>query len=237
MIQARPTEIVYPESDGKPMGETDVHRMWMIRIYDLLTHRYHDQNVYVGSDLLLYYEEGDPRKYLVPDNFVVKDCDPGPRRTFKTWEEERVPDVVFEVTSRWTQREDEVFKPTAYARIGVKELFLYDPTADYLDPPLIGHRLQVDGPSLIRPEAGALDCRELGLLLRLESNRLVMLDAKSGQRLLTKAESAEAAHERERAGRERERAAREVAEKRAQAAEAEVERLRQELARRKRPKN
>jgi Uma2 family endonuclease len=102
MIQARTTEVVYPESDGKPMGETDLRRMWMIRIYDLLKYRYRDQQVYVGSDLLVYYENGNPLKYLVPDVFVVKDCAPGPRRTFRTWEEERVPDVVFEVTSRAT---------------------------------------------------------------------------------------------------------------------------------------
>jgi hypothetical protein len=35
-----PAEIEYPETDGKPMGETDVHRLWMIRLYDLLKHRY-----------------------------------------------------------------------------------------------------------------------------------------------------------------------------------------------------
>src|SRR4051794_26361467 len=94
-------EIEYPETDGKPRGETDVHRMWMIRIYDLLKYRYRGQNVYIGSDLLLYYTEGNPAEYLVPDDFVVLDCDPGPRRTFQVWKEQRVPNVVFEVTSRW----------------------------------------------------------------------------------------------------------------------------------------
>jgi hypothetical protein len=24
-------EIDYPESDGRPMGETDLHRLWMVR--------------------------------------------------------------------------------------------------------------------------------------------------------------------------------------------------------------
>ena len=36
-------EIEYPESDGKPRGETDLHRKWMNRICDLLSCRYRGQ--------------------------------------------------------------------------------------------------------------------------------------------------------------------------------------------------
>jgi hypothetical protein len=77
-----PCDVDYPESDGKPMAESDLHRRWMIRIYDLLSYRYRGQQVYVGSDLLLYYTEGLPHDFVVPDDFVVLDCDPGERRTF-----------------------------------------------------------------------------------------------------------------------------------------------------------
>jgi hypothetical protein len=44
-------EIEYPESDGQPMGETDLHRNWMIRLFDLLSNRYRGQRTYVGCDL------------------------------------------------------------------------------------------------------------------------------------------------------------------------------------------
>jgi hypothetical protein len=67
--------IDYPESDGKPMGETDWHIDWTLRLRDMLKYRYRDQRVYVGSDLLLYYHEGVPRDFVVPDGFVVLDCD------------------------------------------------------------------------------------------------------------------------------------------------------------------
>lgn len=123
-------EIVYPESDGKPMGETDLHRDWMVRIIDLLRYRYRGQRVYVSGDLLVYYEPGSPSRFVVPDAFVVKDCDPGRRRVYKVWEEGKPPDVVFETTSRSTRREDTVFKPRSYARIGIGEYFLYDPTSE-----------------------------------------------------------------------------------------------------------
>jgi len=87
LVQTVDSLIEYPESDGKPMGETDLHRDWMVRILEILRYRYRQQRVYVASDLIVYYEEGDPTRSVVPDDFVVMDCDPGRRRTFKTWEE------------------------------------------------------------------------------------------------------------------------------------------------------
>jgi Uma2 family endonuclease len=214
-VPASVRDIEYPESDGRPMGETDLHRDWMFRIIELMRERFRDQRVYVSGDLLLYFEEGNPKQYVVPDGFVVKDSDPGRRRVYKLWEEGRPPDVVFETTSRKTRKRDELEKPEIYQRIGVKEYFLYDPTSDYLKPPL----------------------------LRLEEGELVMLDAQSGERLQTRAEAEEAAREAtdaaleakdaaleaERAALEAERAAREAAEAKARAAEAELQRLRQQL--------
>jgi Uma2 family endonuclease len=185
-------EVEYPESDGKPMAETDVHLDCMIRIRNLLRWRYRGERVYVGSNLLVYYVQGDPRKSVAPDDFVVKDCPSGDRRTFKVWEEGRAPNVVFEITSLSTRKEDEVKKPRLYARMGVKELILFDPLAEYLDPPLQGFRF-VDGKKLpILPDAtGALESRELGVRLRAEDGELVMYDIATGERLLTGQETAE----------------------------------------------
>jgi Uma2 family endonuclease len=185
-------QIEYPESDGKPMGETDLHRDWMFHILEVLRWRYRGQRVYIASDLLVYYQEGEPRKFVVPDDFVVLDCDPGRRRTFKIWQEGKAPDVVFEVTSRRTRREDQTFKPQTYAALGVAEYFLYDPTADYLDPPLQGFRLTKRGYRRIKAEAGALSCTVLGIQLRLEGSELLMLDSETGARLQTRAEAADA---------------------------------------------
>jgi hypothetical protein len=80
-------------------------------------------------------------------------------------------------------------------------------------------------------ESDALFCRSLGLSLRLEAGRLVILDRRTGQPLWTKAET-------EQSAREAEQRARVAAETRAeaeiqarQAAEREVQRLREELQR------
>lgn len=177
--------IEYPETDGRPMGETDLHQAWMWKIKQLLVHRYRGQRVYVASDLLVYYTIHVPAYYVVPDAFVVFDCDPGMRRTFKTWEEERVPNVVFEVTSRSTRREDEVFKLKLYEKIGVEEYFMYDPTADYLKPPLQGQRLTDDGYLPISPVDGKLRSHALGVDLCLRDSDLMMIDFKTGQVQLT----------------------------------------------------
>jgi hypothetical protein len=39
-----------------------------------------DENVYVSCDLLLYYEEGNPKKFVVPDVMVVRGVKKGLRR-------------------------------------------------------------------------------------------------------------------------------------------------------------
>jgi Uma2 family endonuclease len=203
------TEIDYPESDGKPMGETDLHRRWMIRIIDLLQHRYRDERVYVSGDLLIYYEEGNVRKFIVPDAFVVLDCEPGDRRVYKTWEEGKVPNVIFETTSRSTRRTDEKSKPSIFKKLGIPEYFLYDPTSDYLVPPLQGFRLVRGKYQPIGSDAdGRLYCEQLGLHLLLEDGDLVIVDAKTGELLLTEAEAAAEA---------------------IKSAEAEIERLRDKL--------
>jgi len=201
-------QIEYPESDGLPMGETDTHRRWMIRIDDLLSYRLREQRAYVGSNLLVYYLPGQPLRFVVPDNFVVFDCDPGERRTFKIWEEKRVPDVVFEITSQSTSQEDLVKKPRIYEAMGVREYFLYDPTASYLKPALQGFRLVGNRLILIEPSADELTCETLGVNLRLSGQDLLLINATTGDLLLTEAEAnrVNAEEERLRANKEKDRA-------------------------------
>ena len=182
----------YPESDGRPMGETDWHIEWTLRLRELLKYRYRGQNVYVASDLLVYYNEGVPQDYVVPDGFVVLDCSPHRRRTFQTWKEQRVPNVVFEFTSKSTCRSDEIFKPRVYAEIGVPEYFLYDPQDEYLNPCLQGYRLAGAGvyARIDVNDQGRLESQQLGLTLEVAAEgELILRDTVSGEPLLTEAES------------------------------------------------
>jgi hypothetical protein len=99
----------------------------------------------------------------------------------------------------------------------VPEYFLFDPTEEYLDPMLQGHRLIGRRYKPISADSeGALTSEQLGLRLRAEGRQLVLCRLDTGQRLLSEAE------------------ARQTAEEAQQAAEAEVARLREELRRRSR---
>ena len=247
------SQVYYPESDGKPMGETDDHRKEMVRHIELLEDYYQGQKVYVSGDLLVYYVQGDPRKCIVPDAFVVKGVPPKNRRTYKIWVEGKVPDVVIETTSRKTRRKDTLVKPELYARLGVKEYFMFDPLGEYLDPPLQGYRLVDNDYERIEPgDDEALDSQELRLRLRIHEGHLDFVRWDTGERLLTRYERAQqeaaarqheaAAKRREAAradqeaeARQREAEARQREAEARQAAEAEVARLRAELARRPPP--
>jgi Uma2 family endonuclease len=200
-----PVAIRYPETDGKPMGETDIHIAQIIDLLFALTRYFReDPQVYVAADLLLYYVEGDPKEFVVPDVFVVRGVPKGERRIYKLWEEGRAPDVVFEITSASTRREDLGTKRVLYADLGVKEYFVFDPTGEDLRPPLRAFRLSG---SEYQPLKEPVFSEVLGLKLQIVDKHLRLFDPRTGKRLLTPAE-ADAARE---------------------AAEAEVERLRAEL--------
>ena len=225
-------EVYYPESDGKPMAESDLHREVMTDLIHALKTRYAGEpNVYVAGNLLLYYVEGNPRKSVSPDVLVTWGIPKGRRKTYLLWKEGRAPGFVIEVTSDTTRTEDLGTKQELYLRLGVEEYILFDPLGDYLHPRLQGHRLVLGRyqPIPVEPD-GSLLSRTTGLRLRIEGENLRLVDETTGERLLFV--------EEERTARLAERAARLAAEERAEqeakarrALEEEIERLRRELGR------
>ncbi len=137
------TVTIYPESDGKPMAETDVHRNLLADLIFTLDNYFQMQlDVYVSGNLLTYYVEGNPAKCFAPDVFVVRGVPKRQRRTYKLWEEGVAPQIIIELTSRKTWREDLQIKWRLYEELGVQEYFIFDPEYDYLDDPLVGYRLE-----------------------------------------------------------------------------------------------
>ena len=218
----------YPYSDGRPMAESDAQLQAMLYLLPALRTHYRDRSdVYVGGDMFVYYEKGNPSAVVAPDVFVVMGAAKraeDPRLSYKLWEEPKGPDFVLEVTSRGTWAVDRGEKRALYARLGVSEYWLYDPTGERLARRLWGMRLERGGYRDLAPEAGARALRSavLGLELRLEGGgRLRLHDAMTGRDLL---------------GHDEERAARLAAEARAEreaearaAAEAQVAELRARL--------
>jgi Uma2 family endonuclease len=238
-------EVYYPESDGKPLGETDWHITAIFYLRQALRLFFRTvENVYVAANNLFYYEEGNPRVFVVPDVYVVKGVSKQNRRIYKLWEEQVAPSVVFEITLRSTRREDLGDKRALYEMLGVQEYFLFDPEGDYLKPQLQGFRLLAEFYTPIPHEQdGSVYSQELGLWLRPEGELLRLLDPATGQILPTLDEAVEEMAEaltqadeaRRYAQTEAERAQAEA--ERADAAERELARLRAELERLQRKAN
>ena len=134
-----PVAIDYPESDGKPLAENDAQLHAIHYAFGALRLYYAARaDVYVSADLLIYYEEGNPRVSVAPDTSVVFGVEDRMRRNYKVWEEGEGPDFVLEVASLNTWREDVERKPAIYAGLGVKEYFLYDPRGGVSDAAVAG---------------------------------------------------------------------------------------------------
>ena len=224
------TEIYYPDTDGLPVAESDFQLGPLIYAIDALRAYFQGRDdVYVAGDLFLYYEEGNPRAVLAPDVFVVLGAPNHLRASYMLWREPKVPDFVLEITSQSTRTQDQGTKRERYATLGVQEYFQYDPTRDYLEPPLQGLRLvgntyqpipattSLEGTLVLRSDV-------LGLELRLEEGTLRLCDPTTGQRLLSYQEAEQARQEAEQTRREAEQA-RQAAEARARAAETRVAEL------------
>ena len=219
-----------PESDGKPMAETDVHRSQMIELLNCLEEYYRtDPRVYVTGNIFLYFRDPEgERQAISPDLFVVRGIEKKRRRIYNLDVEKKAPDVVIELTSRHTKVEDLGNKRVIYADLGVSEYFLFDPLDGSLTPQLRGFRLQ--GGDYIPLVGPRLSSKALGLDLVVEESRLRLYDSQTGERLRTHAEAEAARREAEAVRREAE-AARQEAETARQKTETENARLREELAR------
>lgn len=165
--------IDYPDSDGLPMAENE-SQYWPLVYAGPALDRYYQarDDVYVVGNLLMYYQEGDPKKSVSADLMVVLGAPKHIRSSYRLWEEPKAPDFVLEVASESTYRVDQNEKRDTYADIGISEYWQVDPAGAYLQPALQGFRL-IKGRYELIPNAeradGTLTARSevLGLELRL----------------------------------------------------------------------
>ena len=226
-----PAAVDYPSSDGKPLAENDLQARAILYAFGALRVRYSDRrrDVYVSADLLIYYEEGNPRVSVAPDVFVVFGVEDHPRMSYRVWEEGKGPDFVLEVASPNTWREDVERKPGIYAGLGVREYFLFDPMGEHITPRLQGYRLMGGGYERL-PAVESIDrtltlpSEVLGLELRAKGEEIRFHDPETGETLLSYAEE-HAARREEAAARREEAAARRAAEARVAELEARVRAL------------
>ena len=104
-------------------------------VINLLTARYTDfdrrTDVFLDTDTNICYDPTNLNIRIAPDVYIAFGVDAEairPRKIYLPWEVGKVPDWALEIASESTRRVDLVQKPPIYARIGVPELWRFDPT-------------------------------------------------------------------------------------------------------------
>ncbi len=122
-------EIIYPESDGKPMADNTRQFEWIVTIKEGLGVMFGDRpDVFVAGDLLWYPVERKNKIRAAPDAMVVFGRPKGHRGSYRQWTEGDIPpQVVFEIISPGNTPREMKKKRGFYSRHGVEEYYQYDP--------------------------------------------------------------------------------------------------------------
>ncbi len=138
----------FPTDDGKPLAETyrnGTQMLDLLFVFYRLMEAQGRTRFTVGGNQFLYYNPLNRRENLAPDVFVALDVAPGPRDVWFTWEEGKCPDVVFEISSPSTEKNDLGTGPKGklriYAELGAREYYVYDPQL-VMQPILKGFELR-----------------------------------------------------------------------------------------------
>jgi Uma2 family endonuclease len=123
------TDIVYPDSDGKPMADNTLQFHWILVIEQNIDWLFaNDPNVFVAGDLLWYPVEGNNTLSTAPDTMVVFGRPKGDRGSYQQWKEDNIPpQVVFEILSPSNSSREMSRKLLFFNTYGVEEYYLYDP--------------------------------------------------------------------------------------------------------------
>ena len=225
----------YPSYDGLPMADNTEQALEMTSDFHALVTYFDDRkDVFVATNLLVYYRERDNKTRITPDVMVAVGRPPGYRGSYKIWEEgHHPPDWVLEVASVGTVKKDVEEKPVTYAEIGVREYWQYDPSGGLLNPRLQGRCLNgLEYKELPQvPVAGAkiaMYSEVLGLRLEFDGKRLRFWDPVGGRYLLNPQEEARARRRAEQAQREEAQARREAERRQREEAQARREAERRE---------
>jgi Uma2 family endonuclease len=182
VVASRKEQIVYPESDGKPMADNTKQFRWIVTLEGGFEALFRDrEDVFVAGDLFWYPVEGRPDIRMAPDVMIVFGRPKGDRPSYKQWEEGNIaPQVVFEVLSPSNSLLEMAKKLEFYDRYGVEEYYLYDPeTGDFT-----GWIRGEDGRLRVIDEIQGWVSPRLGVRFEIEDGELRIIRP-DGQRFLT----------------------------------------------------
>lgn len=134
LLEKKP-EIIYPDSDGKPMSDNTKQFRYIVIIKENLELLFADNpNVFIAGDLLWYPVEGSNTIRQAPDVMVAFGRPKGDRGSYQQWKEDNItPQVAFEILSPGNTLKEMAKKLAFYEKYGIEEYYIYDPDKNDLN--------------------------------------------------------------------------------------------------------
>lgn len=178
--------VYYPEEREDEMGETSLHAKLISKFLTMLLHFFDGrEDVFATTNMNLYYEEGNPRRWYAPDLLVAFGVPSVERSSYLIWREGVCPQVIIEIASEKTWRNEIDEKLRTYEEAGAEEYYVLDPESAYLPAPLMAFRRE--GENLV--EIDVINERifspRLGLEIVRESNTFRLFNSQTNEFLLT----------------------------------------------------
>lgn len=191
-------EIIYPEQREDDMGETSFHAKLINRLLGVLLHFFEQrEDVFISSNMNIYYVEGNPYKWFAPDILIAFGVQNHERSVYKIWQEKVFPQVVFEVASDRTWKNDVSDKLKLYEQLGAEEYYILDSEFKYLPAPLMAFRRENDKLLPVQISGDKVFSPRLNLEIVRTENNFRLFNPQTGNFLLTLEESEEKLHRAE----------------------------------------
>lgn len=201
----------FPDSDGDPMPEVDSHVEQLAYLRGAARMLLEGvERVHVGGNTFLYYDVDDPGHNVCPDIYIAFGVERRLREIYLAFEEGVFPQLVIEIISKSTRKDDLGRKVELYGSLGVQEYYVCDPRSDVRPRRRLYAFEGTNGVLVSRalPDRESAYSALLGTELRVIERFLRIIDPHTGLPLPTLLE---------------EHAAREQAEARARAAEEQMQ--------------
>ena len=123
--------IVYPETDGMPLPDGYHQSPLYVKAVSTLDVHFRDTpGVDVNGDIFIYYDKTNIHNAVASDVIVAFEVDVDQideADSYFTWLVGKPPEFVMEIGSESTAKRDLEFKRELYARLGIRNYWLFDP--------------------------------------------------------------------------------------------------------------
>ncbi|MGI9055030.1 MAG: Uma2 family endonuclease [Pyrinomonadaceae bacterium] len=207
--------VYYPEEREDDMGETSIHAKLINRLLAMILNFFDGrEDIFATTNMNLYFEPGNPRRWFAPDLLVAFGVPNVERSSYLLWREKIFPQVIVEIASEKTWSNDIDEKLRTYEEKGAEEYYILDSEFAYLPSPLMAFRRQGANLVELNTSNNRIFSPRLGLEIVMTENTFRLFNPQTNEFLLSLEES----------------------EKKRNQAESELERLKAEIKKLKKQK-